>query len=349
MQWLLNLARALGLLVNIPKCDLTPSQVYHFIGILFNLLRGTAQPTPERVDKFLQLAEKFLQQRRLPAVRWQQLLGHMTSLEKLVPRGCLHMRPLQFCLKDQWNSVTQPPGHLVTMTPPATTALQWWTCRPHLTRGVSLQQTTPDVRLFTDASTVGWGAHIDHHQAQGTWSTPLQNWHINCLVLKTVILALQQFRPLVEGHHVIVMSDNTSVVGNIKNQGGDPRPGPSSSDSGTLPVDGQTRRRPVSETHSRSSQRDSRSPLPGSPDHPSGVVAGLTGRRPDLEGVGSSSGGSVRHRRERQAAYVRLSTHRADSLEDRRSLFPVDRPVGLRFSPVSATQPGPREGQQRTL
>lgn len=44
--------------------------------------------------------------------RGQQLLGHMTSLEKLVLRGRLHMRPLQFCLKEQWNSVTQPPGHL---------------------------------------------------------------------------------------------------------------------------------------------------------------------------------------------------------------------------------------------
>ena len=220
MQWLLDLARALGLLVNIPKCDLTPSQIYHFIGILFDLIRGRAQPTPERIDKFLLLAQNFQRTATTPAVIWQQLLGHMTSLEKLVPRGRLHMRPLQFCLKDQWSSTSQPPTHRVTRSPEATVALQWWTSREHLTQGVPLLQTTPDVRLFTDASTEGWGAHIDHHQTQGIWSDREKLLHINYLELKTVILALQNFQDLVQGHHVIVMSDNTTVVGNVKNQGG---------------------------------------------------------------------------------------------------------------------------------
>ena len=86
---LLDLARALGLVVNVLKCDLPPAQVYQFIGILFDLLQGTTQPTLEWVDKFLQLAENFLSSSTQPAVQWQQLLGHMTSLEKLIPRGRL--------------------------------------------------------------------------------------------------------------------------------------------------------------------------------------------------------------------------------------------------------------------
>ena len=220
MDWLLTLARALGLIVNLPKCDLTPSQIYHFIGILFNLIIGTAQPTPARVDALLQLVEIFLESPTQPAGRWQQLLGHMTSLEKLVPRGRLHMRHLQFCLQDQWNQHFQSQSHLVTLSEEARTALLWWSHRPHLEKGIKLQPQAPDVQLFTDASTVGWGAHIGQAQASGQWPPSLLDHHINYLELLAVLLGLQQFESLVTGHHVIAMSDNTTVVGLIKNQGG---------------------------------------------------------------------------------------------------------------------------------
>ena len=220
MEWLLALARALGLVVNLPKCDLTPSQIYHFIGILFNLIIGTAQPTPARVDALLDLAAIFLESPTQPAGRWQQLLGHMTSLEKLVPRGRLHMRPLQFCLQEQWNQHFQSQSHLVTLSEDARMSLYWWAHRPHLEKGTPLQVPAPDVQLFTDASTTGWGAHIGQAHASGLWSPSLQEQHINFLELKAVLLALQQLSHLVRGHHVIVMSDNTTVVGLIKNQGG---------------------------------------------------------------------------------------------------------------------------------
>ena len=220
MDWLLALARALGLVVNIPKCDLTPSQIYHFIGILFNLILGTAQPTPARVDAFLELAEMFLLSHHQPAGRWQQLLGHMTSLKKLVPRGRLYMRPVQFCLQEQWNQLTQPQSHRVYISQEARTSIRWWSHRHNLERGTSLLTSAPDVQLFTDASTTGWGAHIALQQVSGTWTASSQAHHINFLELKAVLLALQHFHQSVRGHHVIVMSDNMTVVGLVKNQGG---------------------------------------------------------------------------------------------------------------------------------
>ena len=44
--------------------------------------------------------------------------------------------------------------------------------------------------------------------------------HINNLELLPVHLALQHFLPLVIGKSVVVMIDNTTVVGQTKNQGG---------------------------------------------------------------------------------------------------------------------------------
>ena len=48
-----------------------------------------------------------------------------------------------------------------------------------------------DLRLFTDASTEGWGAHLDHLRAHSLWFKRKQKLHINNLEFLTVLLALR--------------------------------------------------------------------------------------------------------------------------------------------------------------
>ena len=74
------------------QCYLIPCQQFVFIGIAFNLNPGTARTAPHRVLNCLQLLRDILSSRAPPAVKWQCLLGHMTSLEKLTRRERLHMR-----------------------------------------------------------------------------------------------------------------------------------------------------------------------------------------------------------------------------------------------------------------
>lgn len=71
---------------------------------------------------------------------------------------------------------------------------------------------------MTDASLTGWGAHLDRMTVHGLWSGPLL--HINLLEMKAVILTLQSFPPLVRGHAVAIMSDNTTMIAYINRQGG---------------------------------------------------------------------------------------------------------------------------------
>jgi hypothetical protein len=52
------------------------------------------------------------------------------------------------------------------------------------------------------------------------WSVAQKQLHINNLELLAVLLALQAFEPLVTGRHVLAMTDNTTLVGQIRNQGG---------------------------------------------------------------------------------------------------------------------------------
>ncbi len=74
--------------------------------------------------------------------------------------------------------------------------------------------------LTTDASLTGWGAISEGRSSQGLWKDHHLSWHINCLDMLAVFLALKNFLTDLRGHHVLVHSDNTSVVSYINHQGG---------------------------------------------------------------------------------------------------------------------------------
>ncbi len=65
----------------------------------------------------------------------------------------------------------------------------------------------------------GLGAVISGRSAQGLWEGHHLTWHINCLEM-LVFRALRHFLPDLWGHHVLVRTDNTSVVSYINRQGG---------------------------------------------------------------------------------------------------------------------------------
>lgn len=76
-----------------------------------------------------------------------------------------------------------------------------------------------DVKLFTDASTSGWGAHLDGHSVQGVWTTDEASLHINVLEMRAVRLALEEFG-VAEGANILVATDNATVVAYVNKEGG---------------------------------------------------------------------------------------------------------------------------------
>ncbi|KAL0193290.1 hypothetical protein M9458_011586, partial [Cirrhinus mrigala] len=76
------------------------------------------------------------------------------------------------------------------------------------------------VVVTTDASETGWGAVCNRHAVSGSWTGPRLQWHINCLELLTVLLALRRLWPLIQDKHVLVRMDNTATVAYINRQGG---------------------------------------------------------------------------------------------------------------------------------
>ena len=174
-----------------------------------------AFPTIARVRRFLSVARRFLLHPNPPAQLWQMLLGHMSSLEKLVLHGRLRMRSLQWHLKSHWSSERDPPHLPVPWSRQVEEDLSWWMVRDHLLEGMRFGTPTPDLRLYS-----GWGAHLLDRSVSGILSTQESSLHISLLEMKALFLALQSFQDIVADHRVTAMCDNSTVVAYVNKQGG---------------------------------------------------------------------------------------------------------------------------------
>ncbi len=212
---------SLGLCVNRRKSILAPSQSILYLGVCMDSLEMRARLSRERVAAILSYLRHFREGSSVHLKEFQRLLGLMASASAVCHLGLLHMRPLQLWLKTRvpWTAWTS--GCLsIAVTRGCIEALAPWRNPNFFSRGVPLGLVTSRVVVTTDASTLGWGAVCEGMPASGQWSEPQIRWHINRLELEAVFLALKEFQAQLERQHVLIRTDNTSVVAYINRQGG---------------------------------------------------------------------------------------------------------------------------------
>ena len=146
-------------------------------------------------------------------------MGSLNWASGLIPLGRLYPRPLQrhFHSLGLTNRFTPP-----RQSDPVVLAnlLRQWLDPHFLTSGIPIRPFQADYTIFTDASNLGWGVHMGDSKISGTWTLIDRKLHINCLELKAVTCALQHWAPLLQGHQVMVATDNSTVVSYINKQGG---------------------------------------------------------------------------------------------------------------------------------
>ena len=89
----LSLCHSLGIVIN-EKSDLVPSQTANCLGMTIDTGAARIFPSLAWVEKFLSVVETFCTLSAPPAQLWQVVLGHLASLERLVPHSRLRMRSL---------------------------------------------------------------------------------------------------------------------------------------------------------------------------------------------------------------------------------------------------------------
>ncbi len=145
----------------------------------------------------------------------------MAAAAAVTPLGLLHMRPLQHWFHGRVPRWAWQSGTLrVQVTPACRQTFTPWSDLSFLRAGVPLEQVSRHAVVYTDASAKGWGATFNGMQCRGFGRVPQLHWHINCLELLAVHLALNRLKRRLRGEHVLVRTDNTATVAYINRQGG---------------------------------------------------------------------------------------------------------------------------------
>ncbi len=180
-----------GLRLNARKSVLSPLQRTTFLGVVWDSTSMQAHLSPARIESILSAVKRIRLGQSLTVKLFQRLLG-------------LERQPLSH---DQGHAAM--PSWLgnveETLVPVLGSRIWSFTssqdandrCLPHGLRS--------DLRGTFESRSVEY-----HHLS----------WHINRLEILAVFLALKNFLTDLRGHHVLVRSDNISVVSYINHQGG---------------------------------------------------------------------------------------------------------------------------------
>ena len=189
------------------KSDLVPKFRMKYLGLVMDYVEMRAFPTEARIAKFMEVSQCFLALYSPPTQLWRSVLGHMSSLEKLMRDSRLRMRFLQFRLKNLWSTASDPPSQVVLLTENNQEDLRWWREVGHLLQGIPLKSPAPKIILFTDTSCQSWGALLQELVSSGVWTETERYLHINLLEMR-VVLTLTPFQDRLRGHRVALMGNN---------------------------------------------------------------------------------------------------------------------------------------------
>ncbi|XP_067241145.1 uncharacterized protein [Chanodichthys erythropterus] len=212
--------KRLGLRLNAKKSVLIPAQITNYLGVMWDSTTMRARLTPARVSSVLSTVKGVKLGQSLTVKQFQKLLGLMAAASNIIPFGLLHMRPLQWWLRTRGFSPRGNPIRMIKVTRRCLRALTMWKDPWFLSQGPVLGTSGCRTMLTTDASLTGWGAIMNGRSAQGLWEDHHLSWHINRLEMMAVFLALKHFLPDLRDYHVLVRTDNMSVVSYINHQGG---------------------------------------------------------------------------------------------------------------------------------
>ena len=152
--------------MNEEKSQLEPKQVFTFVGYQFHLKNDRVLPTPEHWQT-LQTKIRDMSSPVCPVRHLMSLIGLLTATEKQVHLGWLHMRPIQWHLKNNWR-VPETLEKTIPIPKSLNPHLRWWLEGSNVLTVQPLQPLKHALQIFTDASKEGWGTHLNERMARET-------------------------------------------------------------------------------------------------------------------------------------------------------------------------------------
>ncbi|KAL0809316.1 hypothetical protein ABMA28_011526 [Loxostege sticticalis] len=146
----------------------------------------------------------------------QSLLGLLNFANLTVPGGRLHCRRMQLFLREfQEGRVRERRALPQTVHQD----LSWW-LRAVENSSKPLRRKEVTHFLTTDAADAGWGAQLNGMFLSGKWTSLQERWHSNVKEMYAVYGAILDQQNALRGAHILIQSDNRTLVAYIRNEGG---------------------------------------------------------------------------------------------------------------------------------
>ena len=184
------------------------------MGYEYHLDSALVKPTQERWLKLQDLILRLKSKHVLTTRCLMSRIGLLTSTEKMVPDGRLHMRPFQFHLKEH-RRYPQSLDSLLSLTETFSAHLESRKCDERF-RPSSQDRS---IQLFTNASNEGWGTHLGLASFRVCGQKGKKATHKCSRVEGSFSGPLKSQGP-VSNQRVLAATDNSTVMVYINKQGG---------------------------------------------------------------------------------------------------------------------------------
>ena len=148
-----------------------------------------------------------------------RVTGKLIACFPVTPLGPLNYRHLE---RDKVKALSAHGGNYdapILLSRGSIRNLKWW-AKIIFHTSAPIHRGQPVVTLFTDASGYGWGAVCGRYKAQGKFMPWEREFSINTKEVLAIYYAFKAFAHLFVGKHMLIRSDNTTVVSFGKNMGG---------------------------------------------------------------------------------------------------------------------------------
>ncbi|KAN0001096.1 hypothetical protein ACTFIZ_002305 [Dictyostelium cf. discoideum] len=225
VKFVVNLFIRLGFIINQRKSILIPTQEIEFLGFVINSVDMTLNVSPSRLLKIKNTAISLSNRPQKYSLRLiASLIGQIRSINLTTGAVNHKLYHLQTLLTTSLRKFNKNWDTTVLINEESFQEISWWLLELKTNmRGASIIPVLPSLKIITDASKTGWGAHLesDGSWRQGVWSrTQSKECSSNWKELMAISLSIQFFcelfpkKPIdpVTAKVIQISTDNTTAI-----------------------------------------------------------------------------------------------------------------------------------------
>ena len=184
---------------------------------MFDLQDLTLSIPQDKIASTIRLCQKGSTSSHMTRRELESLTGSLNFVATYIHLGRLHLLPILIWMNK--NSIALRRDLPVPLDQELKSLLQIWQNRDFLSHPVQMHVSIPSVQLMMDASRSGWCGVLLPSRVWDLWGPEVSQFSMNWKELKAIHLSLSFFQKRVRGKSVLLLSDNTTAISCIKNQG----------------------------------------------------------------------------------------------------------------------------------